>query len=309
VKRIIPITIIIIAITALSVIVLLKQGNLIGKSGQKVTETENPVEENKINWRWVSQEKKLYQLSDTKVNSILQELWKHFPNQGDRLRALSILRLGTPYQFNCLGEESGRDKDSIFRLDVTDCTTFVLTNVALLHSKTLEEARNTMKYLNYRPQKDSKTGKLLYKITFENRLHFTTDRNETSPYFEDITQEIVPKYRMVNQKVLLNKMKTDGKRLININWEKEITINYIPSKFINKELLKSLPKTLGIAFVKKGDDKTGLDVRHEGFLFDGKTFFHASSIQKKVVAEDFLKYYFPKRNNPRFDGIILFRIK
>ena len=306
-KKIIPITVII--VVALSVIVSLKQGKPMEKSGQEVTQTEKLVGENKINWKRVNQEKKLYQLSNTEVNSILQELGKHFPNQDDRLKALSILRLGTPYQLDCLGEGSGRDKDPIFRLDVTDCTTFVLTNVALLHSKTLEEAKNMMKYLNYRPRKDSETGKLSYKITFENRLHFTTDRNETSPYFEDITQEIVSKYKTVSQRVLLNKIKTDGKRLININWEKEITINYIPSKFINKELLKSFPKTLGIAFVKKGDDKIGLDVRHEGFLFDGKTFFHASSIQKKVVAEDFLKYYFPKKDNPRFDGIILFKIK
>lgn len=307
-KRIILI-IIIVAIIALSAIVLLRQGNSIWKSEQEVTETENPVKNKEINWRWVNQEKKLYQLSNLKINSTLQELGRYFPNPDDRLKAFSILRLGTPYQHNCLGEESGRDKDPIFRLDVTDCTAFILTNVALLHSRTLKESRGMMKYLNYRSQKDSETGKLLPKVSFDNRLHFTIDRNETSPYFEDITQKIVPQYKTVSQKVLLNKIKTDGKRLINIDWEKEITIHYIPSKFINKELLRSLPNTLGIAFVKKGDDKIGLDVRHEGFLFDGETFIHASSIQKRVVTEDFLKYYFPKESHPRFDGIILFKIK
>ena len=308
-RKTILIIIAIIAVISLSMIILFKQGSLMDKFRKRARGTENPSQQSKIDWQWANQKKKLYQLSNTGVNSTLQELWQRFPNQDDRLKALSILRLGTPYQLGCLGEGSGRDKDPIFRLDVTDCTTFVLTNIALLHSKTLEEAKGMMKYLDYRPQKDPETGKLLYKISFDNRLHFTTDRNETSPYFEDITQKIVPKYKIVNQKVLLNKIKTDGKRLIDINWEKKITIDYIPSKFVNEELLKTLPKTLGVAFVKKGDDKIGLDVRHEGFLFDGKTFFHASSIQKKVVAEDFLKYYFIDSTNPRFDGIILFKIK
>ncbi len=251
------------------------------------------------NWQWVNQQKKLYNLTEDEVDQILLETQERLPDETDKLKALSILRLGTPYQLGCLGEEGGRDKDPIFRLDVTDCTAFVLTNVALLHSQTTEEARAMMRYLNYQSNSE---------MTFENRLHFTVDRNVVSPYFQDITGEVASGRSLKTVKVTLNKIKTNGERLININWEKEMVFGYIPSKYVTKTLLQGLPKTVGIAFIKKGDEQIGLDVRHEGFLFDGKLLFHASSVQKKVVSENFLKYYFNKDNNSRFDGILLFQI-
>jgi len=43
-------------------------------------------------------------------------------------------------------------------------------------------------------------------------------------------------------------------------------------------------------------------------LFDGRILFHASSVRKKVVADDFFKYYFGKNGRPRFDGIVLFKV-
>lgn len=219
------------------------------------------------------------------------------------------MRLGTPYQLGCLGEELGRDKDPIFRLDVTDCTAFVLTNVALLHAQNLEEAKDMMKFLNYQPENKG-TGAMEYEITFKNRLHFTTDRNVTSPYFQDITERIAGENKVKKKELVLNKVKTDGKRLIDINWEKEIVIKYIPNEYITKELLDSLPKVVGIAFIREGDEKIGLDVRHEAFLFDGQFLFHASSTQRKVVDIDFSRYYFGDNGAAlRFNGIILFEVK
>lgn len=207
------------------------------------------------------------------------------------------MRKGTPYQLGPLGEESGRDKGPIFRLDAVDCTVFVLTTVSLLHSQNLEGAKEMMRFLNYRPNS---------KITFENRLHFTTERNITSPYFQDITEKIAGQNKTKEKKVTLNKIKDDGKRLIDIDWEKEIIIKYIPNKFITKEFLQTLPRVVGIAFIKEGDEKIGLDVRHEGFLVDGNLLFHATQKEGKVVNVDFFKYYFVKNDTPRFDGIILF---
>lgn len=250
-------------------------------------------------WHWVENQKKLYELTPTEVNSVLKELPELFPNKTERLKILSILRLGTPYLLGCLGEESGRDEDPIFRLDVTDCTTFVLTNVALLYSQTIEEAKAMMQYLNYWP--DSET-------TFENRLHFTIDRNEVSPYFKDITGEVLRSCSLKAVEVTLNKIKADGERLIDIDWEKEVIFRYIPSQYITKSFLQRLPEAIGIAFIKEGDEAIGLDVRHEGFLFAGETLFHASSIQGKIVAEDFFEYYFGEDNDPRFDGIVLYEV-
>ena len=252
-------------------------------------------------WQWLNDQKKLYELSSTEVNFLLEEVWQRFPKKEERLKALAILRLGTPYQLGCLGEESGRDKDPFFRLDVTDCTAFILTNTALIHSKNLEEAQEMMKSLNYRMNRD---------ITFENRLHFTIDRNITSPYFRDITGEIVGIDRAIAINLVLNKIKEDGSRLIDINWEKKVVLEYIPNKYITEDLIDKLPKSVGIAFIREEDAPIGLDVAHEGFLFDNQLFLHASSIEEKVVAINFWDYYFTKDGYaPRFDGVIFFEIK
>ncbi len=267
---------------------------------QQDTGEKNETELSETNWQWLENQKKLYKLNSTEINFILTEIQKRFPDKFKRLKALSILRLGTPYQLGCLGEEAGRDKDPIFRLDITDCTAFVLTNVALLHSQSLAEAREMMRYLNYQPNSE---------MTFENRLHFTTDRNEVSPYFQDITGEVLCGCSLKAVEVTLNKIKADGERLIDINWEKETVFRYIPNEYITKELFQNLPKALGIAFIKKGDEEIGLDVRHEGFLFDGELLFHASSAKGEVVSEDFFGYYFGENSSSRFDGVILFEIK
>jgi len=261
-------------------------------------EAENTAE---TNWQWVNGQKKLYQLTSAETNLILKELWERFPDKDERLKAISILRLGTPYQLGCLGEESGPDKDPIFRLDVTDCTAFVLTTTALLHSQNLEEAKEMMKFLNYQPNSE---------VTFENRLHFTTDRNAASPYFGDISGRFLCGCSLKQVQVTLNKIKPDGQRLIDIDWEKEMVIKYIPNQYITEKLFSKLPAAIGIAFVKEGDEKIGLDVKHEGILFDGQLLFHATSVRGEVVAEDFFEYYFVKDGKtPKFDGIILFEIK
>ncbi len=268
---------------------------------EELEEMTEPGGQNETDWQWAGKQKKLYELTSSETDSILKELWERFPDQDERLKALAILRLGTPYQLDCLGEESGRDKDPIFRLDVTDCTTFILTAAALLHSQNLEEAKGMMKFLNYQPNSE---------MTFENRLHFTTDRNAVSPYFEDITGRFLCGCSLKTVKVTLNKVKPDGRRLIDINWEKETTIRYIPGQYITEKLFSKLPAAIGVAFFKNGDEKIGLDVRHEGFLFDGQLLFHATSAQEVVAAEDFFEYYFGKDGKtPKFDGIILFEIK
>jgi len=276
--------------------------------GLKESEEEKDEELLKINWQWVNNQKKLYESTPAEIELILKELEERFSEKTDILKALTLLRLDTPYQLGGLGEERGRDKDPIFRLDVTDCTAFVLTSTALLHSQNLEQAVEMMKFLNYRPKENLKTGEMEYEISFENRLHFTTDRNATSPYFQGITGQVVDQSKIEEKEIVLNRVKSDGKCLIDVDWEKKIVIKYIPTKFITKDLFQNLPEVVGVGFIKQGDEEIGLDIRHEGFLFKDSLFIHASSLQGKVVAEDFFDYYFDKNNNPRFDGILLFDI-
>lgn len=249
-----------------------------------------------LRYPWVYQQEKLYKLNSTEVNSTLKKLREKFTDKDRRLEALSLLRLGTPYERGCLGEESARDEDPVFQLQTTDCIAFVLTNAALLHSDSIQRARKEMKKVNYR------SG----EISFEERLHFSTDRNEVSPYFNSITEKVAED-KTEEQRVVLNKVKKDGERLINIDWEKEATVKYIPSEYINEELISKLPQSVGVAFVDESKFKLGLDVVHEGLLFDNRYLVHASSEKKEVEKVDFLNYYFLDERS-RFDGIMMYEI-
>ncbi len=240
---------------------------------------------------------KLYQVDDREVDDFLSKLKEFFPESQARLSEIIQARLGTPYELGCLGEGSGRDPDPIFRLDVADCTVFMLTSVALLDSSTVEEARESMKQINYYPAGE---------VTYENRLHFTTYRNQVSSYFADITEEI-GREKTKTKTVVLNKIKDDGQKLLDIDFEEEIEIAYIPAVSISEGLLSRMPLVAGVAFLKDGDEDIGLDVRHEGFLLNGSKLVHASSQKGGVVEEDFTDYLLGG-NTPRFDGVIFFEI-
>ena len=248
-----------------------------------------------LRFPWVYQQKKLHELEKDEINSVLRKLKEKFPDQDRRLEALALLRLGTPYERGCLGEESTRDEDPVFRADVTDCTAFVLTNAALLHSENLQQAQENMKKTNYRSE----------KINFEDRLHFSTDRNEVSPYFEGITEQVAAEDKIKQREVILNKVKQDGERLIDIDWQKQTTVKYIPREHVDEELLSSFPQSAGVAFVNEEMFDLGLDVMHEGFLFDQRYLVHASTEAEKVVKVNFLDYL----QSSNFDGIVAYKVK
>jgi len=274
------------------------QGDLpINAPSKEIQGTLDPA--TPADWDWVSKQKKIYQLTDKELESILDELKTRFPDPLERLRALSLLRIGTPQQADCLGEGEGYDQDPLFRLDVADCTSFVLTNAALLHSRNIKEAEAMMKELNYYPDSE---------ISFGNRLHFTTERNRVSPYFEDITVSLVGEERVIEKSVVLNKLQSNGRRLIPINWEKEVSFEYIPNQYLKEGLFSDFPPALGIAFIRESDADRGLDVAHEGFLFEGKDLIYSSSILKEVVKVDFLDYHFSP-DHVEFNGVLLFEVK
>lgn len=232
-------------------------------------------------------EKNIQEMSSSEVDRFLEEI-KDLTEE-EKLEKIVTSRIGTPYVGGCLGEESGVDTDPIFRLDVTDCTVFILTTAALLNSSNIEEARDLMGSLNYYPAGS---------ISYEDRLHFTTYRNHVSPYFEEITEEIGV---VETKSVTLNKIKEDGKRLIDIDFEETIEIKYIPS--LSRE--DELPYIVGVAFLRDGDEEIGLDVRHEGVIINGEELIHASINKGEVVREDLFQYL----QTAGFDGLIIFKIK
>lgn len=238
--------------------------------------------------------KEIYQMDNVEVDEFLNYIEQRSLSKEERLERIIEGRIGTPYELGCLGEASGRDPDPVFRLDVADCTVFVMTTAALLNASSYEEARGLMGAINYYPAGD---------ISYENRLHFTTYRNKISPYFTDITREVAGD-KAERKSVVLNQKREDGTRLIDIDFEEPIDIYYLPVASVSEELLGELPDYVGVAFLKEGDDQIGLDVRHEGIVVEGKYLIHASSTKGKVAKEDFREYLF---NSSTFDGIIIFK--
>ena len=248
---------------------------------------------------WVGTLPKPWQLNEEQISDILPQFHKKFPDFHDRLRAFALWQVGKPYELFCLGEESGEDKDPIFRLDVSDCTVHILTSLASAQSYSWQEAKNTLIDIHYKPSDDG-----ISIPTYKSRWHFTTDRIQDNPSTKNITSSLINNKELMTVNITLNK-KENGDEFLNLDWQKPTTIQFIPNKLIDKDLLYKLPSITGVAFVKKSYFKMGLVVAHEGMIIDNKNIIHASSEFGKTVMMDFMEYYFLD-DGPRFDGILIF---
>jgi len=248
---------------------------------------------------WVGTLPKPWQLNEEQISDILPQFHKKFPDFHDRLRAFALWQVGKPYELFCLGEESGEDKDPIFRLDVSDCTVHILTSLASAQSYSWQEAKNTLIDIHYKPSDDG-----ISIPTYKSRWHFTTDRIQDNPSTKNITSSLINNKELMTVNLTLNK-KENGDEFLNLDWQKPTTIQFIPNKLIDKDLLYKLPSIAGVAFVKKSYYKMGLVVAHEGMIIDNKNIIHASSEFGKTVMMDFMEYYFLD-DGPRFDGILIF---
>ena len=248
---------------------------------------------------WIDSLPKPWKLNEEQVSDILPQFHKKFPDFHDRLKAFALWQVGKPYELFCLGEESGEDKDPIFRLDVSDCTVHILTSLASVQSSSWQEARKTLIDIHYK-RNDDQTSIPTYK----SRWHFTTDRIQDNPSTKNITSSLVSNQELVTINLTLNK-KEDGDEFLKLDWQKPATIQFIPNKFVGEDLLDKLPQIAGVAFVKKTYFKMGLVVAHEGMIIDNKNIVHASSEFGKTVNMDFMEYYFLD-DGPRFDGVLIF---
>lgn len=197
--------------------------------------------------------------------------------------------LGRPYLRGPLGEKEG---ERIYREDVFDCTTLVLVSASKYNAND-KSAEEMMKIANYYP-----AG----VVSFESRLHFTTYRNIVSPLFEDVTHEVGGDLAE-SKRVLLNKKRSGEGRLIDIDWEEEVDLRYIKKEDVPR-IVSELPQEAGVVFIVDGDEEIGLDIRHEGFVFDGKTLVHASSQRGEVSEENLLNFL----QNSNYDGVGFFRV-
>lgn len=99
-KKKIILIIIIISFVLLFATIILYQEN---KSFSSVDISSDAliVNENETDWQWVEKQKKLYELTPIEIDLLLKELRERFPDKDERLKAIAVLRLGTPYQLGC----------------------------------------------------------------------------------------------------------------------------------------------------------------------------------------------------------------
>jgi hypothetical protein len=251
---------------------------------------------------WFSSLPRPWQVQPADLEKILPEFQARYPDYKERLRAIAEWRIGTPYKIFNLGEEQGPDPDPIFRLDVSDCTSHVLTSMTLAESTSWQEARRHIIDLHYKP---GSTG--VTKATYAKRWHYTADRIMHHPMTPEISHNYVPRDKMRSVDIILNK-KQDGSEFLALDWSLPVTVHYIPNDLITGELLKQLPALVGVAFVKESYFKMGIVMAHEGMLLDGKYLLHAGQSAKETVQEDFMAYYFTG-SGPKFDGIMLYDFK
>ncbi|MCH7763411.1 MAG: DUF1460 domain-containing protein [Candidatus Marinimicrobia bacterium] len=243
---------------------------------------------------WINSLPKPWTLSEEQVSKILPQFYEHYPDFHDRLKAFALWQVGKPYEIFKLGEEVEPDPDPIIRLDVSDCTVHVLTSLAFSQSKSWSEARKNMITIHY------KDGQPSYK----SRWHYTSNRIQENPYTIKITEELLNEDLLEKIDITLNR-KENGNEFLDLDWEKETTIYYIPNEEINKELISKFPDVCGVAFVKKAYFKMGIIIAHEGMVINKKNLIHASSEYGKTVNVDFMDYYF-RDDGPLFDGLMIY---
>ncbi len=252
-------------------------------------------------FKWVDTIPDPWLLSETEFEFYLPQFHERFPNYIDRLKALNLWRVGTPYDLFCLGEESGKDNDPLLRADSSDCTVHVLTTLAFAESFTWQNARDAMVDIHYKMDENGDK-----KPTYISRWHYTSDRLLHHDRTVDITSSVAHENDLEKVEIELNK-KQDGSEFLDLNWSSNETIKFIPTVKITENILLNLPAVSGVAFVKKSYFKMGIVIAHEGYLIDQTDLIHASSEYNRTVNVDFLSYLF-NDGDPRFDGIMFYKI-
>ena len=136
---------------------------------------------------WVRSLPKPWKIDESKYDEILPKFIKYFPDFDDRLKAINIWRIGTPYGIFKSGEEKEPDLDPILRIDTTDCTIHVLTSIAMNSSRSWGETKNKMIDIHYKPNEQN-----IKQPEYKNRWHYTSDRILNNPFQRG--GEMVPYY-------------------------------------------------------------------------------------------------------------------
>ncbi|EJF83052.1 DUF1460 domain-containing protein [Bartonella rattimassiliensis] len=216
-----------------------------------------------------------------KLNALLKKRSEtNYHEKEALIDSLSKAFLGTPYQANMLHGSKNTPEKLIIDFRGLDCFTYLDYVEALRKSTSQTEFINNI----------IKTRYINGNIHFLNRKHFFTDwAYREYKLATDITAQISP-YAMKTEKYL-NQKADSGNYLPGLPVVKR-TITYIPSKFINEEVVSRLKSGDFIGIYTK---LAGLDVTHVGFFImtdKGPMLRNASSkkANEKVVDSPFMDY-------------------
>ncbi|WP_208440531.1 DUF1460 domain-containing protein [Bartonella raoultii] len=216
-----------------------------------------------------------------KLNDLLKKRSQaHHHERGELINLLSKAFLGTPYQAHMLHGSENTPEKLIIDFRGLDCFTYLDYVEALRKSTTQAEFIHNVIRTRY----------VDGHVHFLNRKHFFTDwAYREYKNAADITAQISP--NAVSTEKYLNK-KTDGENYLSGLPVVKRNITYIPSNFIDEEVISHLQTGDLIGIYTK---LAGLDVTHVGFFImteQGPMLRNASSRRenKKVVDSPFMDY-------------------
>ncbi|MBC5789124.1 N-acetylmuramoyl-L-alanine amidase-like domain-containing protein [Providencia sp. JUb39] len=206
------------------------------------------------------------------------------------VNATAIL-LGTPYNNRTLNMDAFSAERLIIDLKAVDCMTFIEYSEAFKHADDAEQFASYLEKIRY----------VDAKVAFNQRRHFFSDWAEGEhKVVSDITAQLSPHTVFVNKQ--LNK-KSNGDPIIATVKITPRVISYVPTRFIDRTLLKQLKTGDYIGIYSSA---SGLDVTHVGVVIrEGEKviFRHASSQRKNLRVMDVELFSYLQGKS----GIMVFR--
>ncbi len=206
----------------------------------------------------------------------------------ERIRFISAAFLGAPYGESTLIGGKGGAEALVIDLASMDCFTFIDYVEAMRLSDSFGDFRLHLMKVRYRRA----------MVSYGTRRHFFSDWRYTRRV-RDVTPEVGGE-RARGVKKTLNR-KADGSPILPGILEKERRIAFVPSILVDGGVLANLRTGDYVGIYSEAD---GLDVSHVGIILKGEgrvLLRHASSVERKVLDQDFLPYISGK------PGIIVLR--